>query len=645
MAHVGATSMTPSRPQKHSQSRQAFAPTDQDGTSAHGNGPDKEDCDRFHPEEDRSRLANMVTMSPALIRQTVMPFLKEHIPELYAPIGKADNQETSRRKDPNSKYCYRHRPDSKCRKAADEKKMATIQSDLDRLPPADQQAITHVWSLFSAAPSKHRDLMLQGILTQCCFFQLSTVARELQESLKIDFLTALPVELSQNILCFLDSDSLRRAAQVSQRWRLLADSDAVWARMCEQHIDRKCTACGWGLPKLEKKRLREYTRQKQIAMTREHERVEETPPGAEPSQASGPGCSKRDASSQDDPNGGGSDSKRRRTGAWTMPEEDVLHVHEPPQTKPWKFVYRDRWRVGYNWRYGRARTEILNSHSNGVTCVQILENYMATASYDATIKIWDISGETAEEVRTLRGHTRGIRALQFDENKLISGGLDNLIKVWNWHTGECISTMKCHSDGVIGLHFENDYLVSGSADKSVKVFNFKSKETFCLRGHDDWANSVRVHSASRTVISASDDCTIKMWDMDSKRCICTLTGHVGHVQQVLLLPEDFEPDDEILGTATAPPDGQDAASVSSERSSSPVAAASGPHEACREDEVRAMYGPAFASDPSRQLPRRYILTGGLDSTIRLVSGQRQHSRGGHYANEGICSGTQLLVGA
>ncbi|KAK2066694.1 hypothetical protein P8C59_000485 [Phyllachora maydis] len=302
--------------------------------------------------------------------------------------------------------------------------------------------------------------------------------------------------------------------------------------------------------------------------------------------------------------------------------------HLVPQTLPWRMSAQHGTSAHGNGpdkedcdrfhpEEDRSRLANMVTMSPALIRQTILENYMATASYDATIKIWDISGETAEEVRTLRGHTRGIRALQFDENKLISGGLDNLIKVWNWHTGECISTMKCHSDGVIGLHFENDYLVSGSADKSVKVFNFKSKETFCLRGHDDWANSVRVHSASRTVISASDDCTIKMWDMDSKRCICTLTGHVGHVQQVLLLPEDFEPDDEILGTATAPPDGQDAASVSSERSSSPVAAASGPHEACREDEVRAMYGPAFASDPSRQLPRRYILTGGLDSTIRL----------------------------
>ena len=69
----------------------------------------------------------MVNMSQSLISQTVTPFLREHIPSNYAPISKVDNDDTSMSKDPNSKFCYRHRPDSKCRKAADESKMVTIQ--------------------------------------------------------------------------------------------------------------------------------------------------------------------------------------------------------------------------------------------------------------------------------------------------------------------------------------------------------------------------------------------------------------------------------------------------------------------------------------------------------------------------------------
>jgi len=90
--------------------------------------PSRETCDRRRPgEDDASRLPNI---SQQFINQSMTPFLREHIPSLYAPIGKPDlpSMTSLKNKDPNSKYCYRHRPDSKCRRAADESKMALIQS-------------------------------------------------------------------------------------------------------------------------------------------------------------------------------------------------------------------------------------------------------------------------------------------------------------------------------------------------------------------------------------------------------------------------------------------------------------------------------------------------------------------------------------
>lgn len=84
------------------------------------------DCDRRRPEEgDHPRMANM---SSTLISKTVTPYLREHIPQIYAPVTKSDNtEETHESRDPNSKFCYRHRPDSLCRRGADESKMVSIQ--------------------------------------------------------------------------------------------------------------------------------------------------------------------------------------------------------------------------------------------------------------------------------------------------------------------------------------------------------------------------------------------------------------------------------------------------------------------------------------------------------------------------------------
>ena len=59
--------------------------------------------------------------------QTVAPFLAKHIPEQYAPMGGLDQAGHSRSKDTNTKYCYRHRPDMKCRRQANEPSMDQLQ--------------------------------------------------------------------------------------------------------------------------------------------------------------------------------------------------------------------------------------------------------------------------------------------------------------------------------------------------------------------------------------------------------------------------------------------------------------------------------------------------------------------------------------
>lgn len=295
-----------------------------------------------------------------------------------------------------------------------------------------------------------------------------------------------------------------------------------------------------------------------------------------------------------------SGSKRRRVG-----EEDS--VVKKPKFRPWKEVYKARFKVGTNWKYGRCSTKIFRGHRNGVMCLQFDGNTLATGSYDSTIKIWDI--ETGECLRTLRGHTSGIRALQFDDTKLISGSLDKTLRVWNWRTGECISTFQGHTGGVVTVNFEGNILASGSVDCAVKIWNFEDKSTFCLRGHTDWVNAVKVDSASRTVFSASDDFTIRLWDLDTKTTIRVFEGHVGQVQQVCLLPAEYEPEEET--------DEHD-----DSRSSISGSTDLGAHH--RPDPHTNQPQPSQATDPwgtdwspSRPPPPRYMLTGALDSTVRL----------------------------
>jgi len=496
---------------------------------------------------------------------------------------------------------------------------------------ADQQSIANVWSLFSAAPSAHRNLMLQGILAQCCFPQLSFIASSVRNLIKIDFLGALPTELGFKILCYLDTTSLCNAARVSRRWRQLADDDVVWHKMCEQHIDRKCTKCGWGLPLLDQRRLRQEKRR--IQMRASGRGLNEWSPNISPAPESpAPTTLAHRTSDMSDSTTGTkrsaleeveeSPSESSKRPCQTESTRDQLATYfDQPKKRPWKDVYKDRFKVGTNWKYGRYQTRIFKGHTNGVMCLQFDDQIMITGSYDATVKVWDI--KTGEVLRTLRGHTQGIRCLQFDDYKLITGSLDGSMKMWNWRTGELLKTLRVHSGGVIGLHLADKLLASGSSDHSIVVHDFGNMSRIQLQGHKEWVNCVKIDLPSRTLLSASDDMTVKLWDLDNHVCLKTYEGHVGQVQQVLPLPREFEIDEADF-VANANNDFSDIASLISAGSASPIPPTS--------------QDTSFFPDSDRPNPPSYMLTGSLDGTIRLThipSGRCVHTFFGHV--EGVWS--------
>jgi len=359
----------------------------------------------------------------------------------------------------------------------------------------------------------------------------------LEDLNRIDFIAYIPKELSLHILSYLDATSLCRAAQVSKSWKLLADDDQVWHKLCEQHIDKKCYKCGWGLPLLEK---RKHMNKRIILQN-------PSPPSSPP-----PSSTRYLNILDDDNNNNNSlvmtsrpstsltspstlDNIKRETkrlctaslrSALLYSDDDNNNNNncQVITTKPWKEIYSERLAVERNWRKGMYNARVLKGHRDGVTCLQFNDekNILISGSYDATVRIWDI--EKGETVRILTGHRNCVKTLQFDDVKLITGSLDHTIKLWNYKTGQCIRTFCGHVDGVNSIHFNERILASGSADWTVRVWDFTSCEQYALRGHTDRVNCVIIYKQSQ-VLSSSDDCTIRVWDLPTKSCVRVFTGH------------------------------------------------------------------------------------------------------------------------
>ncbi|KAG6833187.1 hypothetical protein H0H87_010249 [Tephrocybe sp. NHM501043] len=495
------------------------------------------------------------------------------------------------------KLCVRHQ------RMADEGTNLKLQQSLDAMPLEERQAVNAIWSNFSSSSHPRRALILQGLLTMCCFSQLSLLTEHLSHLIRIDPFACLPREVSLKILGYLDATSLCRAAQVTKRWKALADDDILWRGICEQHIGQKCHKCGWGLPVLEKKRNYRPRSispplERPMSANIKRARSEEVEPVAPPL--------KRQRSGDEDPEAPSSSYSLTRPhdlehSSFQSSSSSSLLPPNPSVpsasiTRPWKDVYSERMTIERNWRRGRCTVRTLKGHTDSVMCLQFSETLshpafpvLVSAGYDRTVRVWNM--ETGVQLHVLKGHTRAVRALQFDDIKLITGSMDHTIRVWDWRRGKCIRTLTGHSDTVMCLNFDTNVLASGSADTTIKVWNLRTGGAFTLRGHEECVNAVLLWDSDpgaaaaaaavsnvsmfdvpgagsmspqtycpsgndidkgKMLFSASDDGTIKLWDLCSRTCLMTMKGHMAQVQSLKLLTASDCADDEVPTASSLP---------------------------------------------------------------------------------------------
>ncbi|CAO0797881.1 unnamed protein product [Mucor circinelloides] len=548
-------------------------------------------------------------MSDKEKQEQLHPFLSKHVPSQISNT---------------QKLCYRHRPDLVKNRGPDEFINAQkIQKQMEKLATSDKEAISHIWSLFAAAPADQRTLILQGLVSTCCMPQLSFLHNVIKPLLRIDFVSILPIEVVLSIFSYLDATTLCHAAQVSQTWKKLADDDSLWHRMCEQHIDKKCAKCGWGLPLLDKTRSQAVRKR----------------PLLTPIQlACGPSIS---ATANNEINN--NDARKRRKsnnhhGAVTNLSHEPL-VQQPTPTiavakRPWKDVYSERLVVERNWRSNNhTLLSLRGGHKDGVMCVQFDEilKIVVTGSFDKTVCVWDL--ETGALRQTLRGHSRCVRALQFDDAKLVTGAMDNTLKIWNYQTGQCIRTLEGHTGGVLSLHFDSRILASGSTDHTIRLWNFQVGECYTLSGHTEWVNSVRICHQGTMLVSSSDDSTVRLWDLQNRSCTRVYRGHVGQVQVALPSPHGFTHRlDNATETNASPHTASSSTSISISTSSASTSASTSLQQqrpGCAVSATNLVYNATAPNNvqpfPSSTLHKKpietsdapIIISSALDNTIKI----------------------------
>jgi transducin (beta)-like 1 len=143
---------------------------------------------------------------------------------------------------------------------------------------------------------------------------------------------------------------------------------------------------------------------------------------------------------------------------------------------------------------------------------------LATGSYDGVARVWSLNGSL---VHTLRGHKGPIFSLKWNKkgNYLLSGSYDKTTIVWNVSTANGFIEQQFHDHQApaLDVDWKDDItFASCSTDKTVNICRVGLPRPLnTYRGHTDEVNAVKWDPSGNLLASCSDDCTAKVWDVNS----------------------------------------------------------------------------------------------------------------------------------
>lgn len=180
------------------------------------------------------------------------------------------------------------------------------------------------------------------------------------------------------------------------------------------------------------------------------------------------------------------------------------------------------------------------SNKSRLSCVcwnKYIRNYLASTDYDGIVKLWDAS--TGQALSRYTEHNKRAWSVDFsqlDPTKLASGSDDCSVKLWSINERNCLHTIR-NIANVCCVQFSahsSNLLAFGSADYKIYCYDLRNANLpWCiLAGHERTVSYVKFVD-SATLVSASTDNTLKLWDLSRSSptdlshdaCSLTLGGH------------------------------------------------------------------------------------------------------------------------
>jgi len=188
---------------------------------------------------------------------------------------------------------------------------------------------------------------------------------------------------------------------------------------------------------------------------------------------------------------------------------------------------------------------VLDGHTETVRAATFSHNglYIASASDDRTIRIWNASGRAEvqpaiaqatdieaisalimSDSRRLMGHRSSVRSITVspDGAVIVSGSDDHSVSLWDARTSaEVLPPLLGHTGSVHSVAISSDgrIVASGSSDNTIRLWDLQTGKPFGkpMQGHSSEVKAVVFSPNTLWLASGSNDKTVRIWDVATQK--------------------------------------------------------------------------------------------------------------------------------
>jgi len=171
--------------------------------------------------------------------------------------------------------------------------------------------------------------------------------------------------------------------------------------------------------------------------------------------------------------------------------------------------------------------------------------WIITASWDGTVRIWNAAQQPPETVATLNAHDDFVNSAVFspDGKQILTSSDDATARLWDAQTRVLVHEFKGHGGPVNQAIFSPDgtLVLTVSDDFTARLWDARTGQPVGAAFQDGHTRPILCGAFSKDgkrIATGSDDTQVVLWDVNRRAPLAILGGHTAAITAVAFSPDD-----------------------------------------------------------------------------------------------------------